>query len=391
MSTIPRRSANHRTSNRGAVNRLAVRAALVLTLVLSSIGIVAAAPVSAAGCQTNWGSIQKSANGSVGGHLTKVRTGRHSCFDRLVIDLDGARAGYRVEYVDKLIQDGSGEVVPVKGGAILGIVAIAPAYDDKGSATINPATVNATNVTGYKTFRDIEWAGSFEGQTALGLGVRARLPFRVFTLSGPGNGSRLVIDVAHSWNTPAPSDDLFPGRAGDELGVIGVAHNDVLNVRSGAGVNHRIVARIAPTDSVFATGKAKMLKHSIWYEVSTKRGTKGWAHARYLAIPGDVDDVTAAYLAEHPRPAAISVVDLGKKVALDFAAAGSGTVTMSVGPVVGDLGTVTYDVVGLDDDATKALRLHIFAEPHDSGDGFELRTIEAQSFCIRGFNGTNCV
>jgi hypothetical protein len=42
-------------------------------------------------------------------------------------------------------------------------------------------------------------AGSFEGQTTIGLGVRARLPFRVFTLDGPGNGSRIVIDVAHHW------------------------------------------------------------------------------------------------------------------------------------------------------------------------------------------------
>jgi hypothetical protein len=29
--------------------------------------------------------------------------------------------------------------------------------------------------------------------------VRARLPFRVFTLSGPGGGSRLVIDVYQHW------------------------------------------------------------------------------------------------------------------------------------------------------------------------------------------------
>ncbi|MDQ1596268.1 MAG: hypothetical protein QOH40_2824, partial [Arthrobacter pascens] len=40
---------------------------------------------------------------------------------------------------------------------------------------------------------------SFEGYTTLGLGVRARLPFKVFTLAGPGSGSRLVIDVAHHW------------------------------------------------------------------------------------------------------------------------------------------------------------------------------------------------
>ena len=41
-------------------------------------------------------------------------------------------------------------------------------------------------------------AGSFEGQTTFGVGVRTRLPFRVFALSG-ATGTKLVIDVAHRW------------------------------------------------------------------------------------------------------------------------------------------------------------------------------------------------
>ena len=60
-----------------------------------------------------------------------------------------------------------------------------------------------TNVSGYQTFRQVAWAGSFEGYTTLGLGVRARLPFKVFTLDGPGSGSRLVVDVAHTGEMPA--------------------------------------------------------------------------------------------------------------------------------------------------------------------------------------------
>jgi hypothetical protein len=45
----------------------------------------------------------------------------------------------------------------------------------------------------------ITWAGSFEGYTTIGLGVRARLPFRVLVLDGPVAGSRIVVDVAHQW------------------------------------------------------------------------------------------------------------------------------------------------------------------------------------------------
>ena len=59
--------------------------------------------------------------------------------------------------------------------------------------------LRATNVAGYQTFRQVADAGSFEGQTTVGLGVRARLPFRAFILAGPGDGSRLVVDVAHRW------------------------------------------------------------------------------------------------------------------------------------------------------------------------------------------------
>jgi hypothetical protein len=54
-------------------------------------------------------------------------------------------------------------------------------------------------VIGFRTFRQVAFLGTFEGYTTIGLGVRARLPFRVFVLPGPGSGSRVVIDVAHRW------------------------------------------------------------------------------------------------------------------------------------------------------------------------------------------------
>ena len=54
-------------------------------------------------------------------------------------------------------------------------------------------------VGGFTTFRQVAYAGSFEGQTSFALGVRARLPMRAFILAGPGTGQRLVVDVAHRW------------------------------------------------------------------------------------------------------------------------------------------------------------------------------------------------
>ncbi len=56
-------------------------------------------------------------------------------------------------------------------------------------------------MTGYRTFRQVYWDGSFEGYSTIGLGVRAKLPYRVFLLDGPGDQRRLVVDVAHRWGS----------------------------------------------------------------------------------------------------------------------------------------------------------------------------------------------
>ena len=103
-------------------------------------------------------------------------------------------------YVPTVQSDGSGAVIPVRGGAKLQVSLLAPAHDADYNQTFLPANRNeVVNVAGWRTFRQVVFAGTYEGVTTLGLGVRARLPFRVFALDGPGSGSRIVIDIAHSW------------------------------------------------------------------------------------------------------------------------------------------------------------------------------------------------
>jgi hypothetical protein len=75
----------------------------------------------------------------------------------------------------------------------------APTYDSTGHATYRPANrSDAVDVAGFTTFRQVTYTGSFEGTTTFGLGLRARLPFRVMTAPAAGR-SMLVIDVAHTW------------------------------------------------------------------------------------------------------------------------------------------------------------------------------------------------
>jgi len=181
---------------------------VLLAVTAATAAVVAPAPAQAAApfCGITWGSLPEVANASDTEMVNGVRAGRHACFDRLVVDLGGQDTtfgSYDVRYVPTVHEDGRGNPVPVRGAADLQVVVRAPAHDAWGNATFDPANDReVVDVTGYSTFRQVAWAGSFEGSTTMALGVRARLPFRVLTLAGTpqsDDGPRLVIDVAHAW------------------------------------------------------------------------------------------------------------------------------------------------------------------------------------------------
>ena len=64
---------------------------LVLAVTAAATAAVAPAPAQAAVpyCGITWGSTAKASNVSSTGTVEGVRAGRHACFDRLVVDLDG--------------------------------------------------------------------------------------------------------------------------------------------------------------------------------------------------------------------------------------------------------------------------------------------------------------
>ncbi|SDD92285.1 hypothetical protein SAMN05216505_113137 [Streptomyces prasinopilosus] len=184
---------------------LALVGAALSTAAAPALAAPSAAPAATAPCPTGWGSAAKSAASGTAAATTvrDVRTGRHDCYDRMVVDLPGSAGGagavgYTVQYVDRLHQDGSGTHIPVTGGAVLEVRAAAPSYDPGTGEATYPARAGqplpGVDLTGYRTFRDTRFAASFEGDTQIGLGVRARLPFRVLQLQ-----DRLVVDVAHNW------------------------------------------------------------------------------------------------------------------------------------------------------------------------------------------------
>jgi hypothetical protein len=195
-----------RTIRTNRTNRPSIRTLVALVAVAAvpvgavSVPAPAAGSTATAACATAWGSLPEASNVRGTGVLTNVRTGRNACYDRIVFDVKGAPSWFRVEYVKDVFTVGEGARVPLRGGAKLQIVLSVPSYDDDGHGTYNPANPKElSNVNGYSTFRQVATAGSFEGETIIGVGVRARLPFRVFTLAGPGATNRIVVDVAHTW------------------------------------------------------------------------------------------------------------------------------------------------------------------------------------------------
>lgn len=158
-------------------------------------------PAPAPACGAGWGSGDKTAPDLGPAPVVALRAGGDDCADRVEFDLAGPAAGYVVGYVDEVVQDGSGAPVTVPGGARLRVQLRHPAYDAAGRATL-PDRVGEPlpAVSGYRSLQSVVFAGSFEGESTFGVGVRARLPFRVSVVDGERPRSRIVLEVAHAWS-----------------------------------------------------------------------------------------------------------------------------------------------------------------------------------------------
>ncbi|WP_213577105.1 hypothetical protein [Rhodococcus sp. USK13] len=126
--------------------------------------------------------------------VTDIRIGRHEGFDRVVYELGGTGTpGWRVEYVDEAVQDGSGRSIPVSGNGILQVLIDGSAYPFdsgvEGYAGPNPLPGEPGGVV-----TEVNGALVFEGVTQSFIGVtRPDRPFTVSSLSGP---TRVVVDIA---------------------------------------------------------------------------------------------------------------------------------------------------------------------------------------------------
>lgn len=226
----------------------------------------------------------------------------------------------------------------------------------------------------------------------LGLGACAPVPTGtpspVGTPSEPSPTSEESPPASSAPAHPLPDGDL-PGTPfdagpadGDEVAVVGVAADDVLNLRVGPGVEFDVVGELEPLGSAAGTGRARTLEEDgIWVEL-TSDGATGWANLRYLAYLGEVTDITSRLSV---LPSGDDLAELGERVTHAWVSEGTEAtpeITVVDGPHEGDLGEVTVDALGLEDDSVLGMRLHVFAQP--DGDGFRVRTVEQTVLCARG-------
>jgi hypothetical protein len=184
---------------------------------------------------------------------------------------------------------------------------------------------------------------------------------------------------------PGEPTDVGPG-AGDTLMVIGVRHDDVLNLRAAPGATQPVVATIPPTEmGLEALGETRVVGTSHWTKV--EHGSHiGWVHMGYVGYSGSVDDGTAYVVDQlHEYPTAPTMQELGAIIAAVFAS-DDPQVTSRVVQVTpatsGSLAEVTLDVIGYADDAISGVRIHVFGEK--VSDGYSLKSVEVMLICLRG-------
>ncbi|MEO9010856.1 MAG: hypothetical protein ABI382_10780 [Nakamurella sp.] len=169
-----------------------------------------------------WDTAEKSAELSLGGAITGLSGGSVGCFDSVNIRLSpsGTHPGYVVKYVDEVAQQGSGNPVPVAGGAALEVVLDSPTYDPAtGEETfLMPDRENLLDVSTFFAIEQMAFGGSFEGMTTFAIGVSSELPFAVETSVASDDSRYLTISVAH-----APSGGFAAEDGADNAGEYGQA------------------------------------------------------------------------------------------------------------------------------------------------------------------------
>jgi len=108
---------------------------------------------------------------------------------------------------------------------------------------------------------------------------------------------RVRLETGRAITGEVPGVHAFasvPAPATTDIVVVDVADDDVLNVRSAAGVASDIAFTLEPfARAISHTGATEFVGSDQWWEITTPEGESGWANARYLSVQREVVANTA--------------------------------------------------------------------------------------------------
>ena len=131
-------------------------------------------------------------------YLTDVEVGDHDGYERVVFTFteESPVPAWRVEYVDEVMQPGSGNPVDVAGEAFLHVILSGGTGVDMSGPEFEEVYTGPDRFDGEEAgtsaVAEVVLAGDFEAVMEWGIGVGGERPFRAFPLEDP---SRLVVDI----------------------------------------------------------------------------------------------------------------------------------------------------------------------------------------------------
>jgi hypothetical protein len=196
-------------------------------------------------------------------------------------------------------------------------------------------------------------------------------------------------------DTPPPLDlpgtrfVIGPAR-GQPMVVVGVRYDDELNLRTLPDPAAPVVATAAPlatTPLIRSAGEGRLLDRSAWWYVSVD-DRSAWANMSFLGSVASPSDAFADLRDQLPAVEADDLDALVTAIAeLEGGEEPRPVVTLASRPTATG---VTFDLIGLGDDAVKGLRFAITVEPTALG-SVRLTAALRTPICSRGVSGGLCL
>ena len=208
-------------------------------------------------------------------------------------------------------------------------------------------------------------------------------------------------DDSASGELPGDPFDIGP-VAGEEMSVVGVAHDDELNFRVAPDPGSEIVTSVTPlrgSELITSKGEGRLLDPGAWWHVEVA-SEDAWANFAFLGALGPVslktDDVLGLVDAD-TETEFDSIEDFSEQLRAAQEELNGGpepTLTFVTSPVPGEEtdpegGETVIDILGYGDDALRGERFLIQYEWN--GSGITVSAIEVNPICQRGVSGGRCL